>query len=1074
MAVSGAGREVRFVAWMRMMGQESVEYHRSTVLERGDDYPGMALAYYASRGETPLRWGGSGAAGLGLEGPVSVEGYEAVYGAGGARHPASGVRLVAARRPGMELVVSAHKSVAELGVIGRVEDMHRIMDAERDATLGYLDEVTRRVGGRRGRSAASTATGGLVYAHTRHATSRAGDPCPHDHVLLANVVEMRDVRGGWKAADTVLWREHLHAATMVGRVAAARAAVELGYGIEADRGPSGRLRHWRIAGIPDEVIDVHSKRSAEIDAECERRGDSSYRARGMAARTTRGAKELGVEGELVGRWRAELAAMGWPVERLIEAVESAAIRAGRPARLSLKGVRKMLGEVLSPEGELARRKVFSRRHVLVELAPYLFGQDPKVLEVLTDRALQDPEAIPLAAVAGAREQPYALASVLATEQAIADAVGRQLERCDAPTASPAGIDRAVGGAEQDLGGMLSGEQRQAAVSICSSGRGAELVVGVAGAGKTTMLQVVAAGFEASGCQVIGTATSGQAARTLGREAELAQSRTLASLLWRIDHDQVVLDERTVVILDEAGMTEDAHLVALTARIEAAGAKLVMVGDHHQLASVGPGGALAALVRRHPETVHRLVENRRQRDPDERRTLAELRDGEVQKAVAWYHSHDRIHAAPEHQPALQEAVEAWAADVATGNETGLYAWRRANVAALNIKAREWMEASGRLSGPELACPGGGRYRAGDRVVTLAPGPDGTLVTSQRAAIEAVDPEGQTLVLRADDGQQVLLPAEDAGADRLGYGYATTVHRAQGATVGRAHLFADGGGRELAYVAMSRARESTQVWAAADDLPQAVEDLRRDWSVRRTPTWAIDTALPDPATLDRGRFQALPNCQRARLAALFHAEQAMGAAAIAGIGLPDRAATLGQARQALDAARRARADLDQGAGIWANTEAGRAVGDLARAKAARQQAEETAEHGDRWRDRHGARKQALQAAELQADAERRWAAHFEPHIGRLDQEIARHQSTLERTAARLDQRQATTATVIEAGLEHQRHARQLAGRLKDYRDNLDRVPTTADIRRAATLTQPRPGPAQVPNAEPPDIRHTAPDL
>ena len=113
-----------------MMGQESVEYHRHTVMDRGDDHPGRALAYYASRGETPLAWGGSGAAGLGLAGSVTAETYDAIYGPGGARHPATGERLVKTRRPGLELVVSAHKSVAELGVIGRAEDMHRIMDAE--------------------------------------------------------------------------------------------------------------------------------------------------------------------------------------------------------------------------------------------------------------------------------------------------------------------------------------------------------------------------------------------------------------------------------------------------------------------------------------------------------------------------------------------------------------------------------------------------------------------------------------------------------------------------------------------------------------------------------------------------------------------------------------------------------------------------------------------------------------------------------------------------------------------------------------------------------------------------------
>ena len=53
----------------------------------------------------------------------------------------SGERLVACLRPGLELVVSPHKSVAELGVIGRAEDMHQIVDAERDATMAYLDDV---------------------------------------------------------------------------------------------------------------------------------------------------------------------------------------------------------------------------------------------------------------------------------------------------------------------------------------------------------------------------------------------------------------------------------------------------------------------------------------------------------------------------------------------------------------------------------------------------------------------------------------------------------------------------------------------------------------------------------------------------------------------------------------------------------------------------------------------------------------------------------------------------------------------------------------------------------------------
>lgn len=71
-----------------------------------------------------------------------------------------------------------------------------------------------------------------------------------------------------------------------------------------------------------------------------------------------------------------------------------------------------------------------------------------------------------------------------------------------------------------------------------------------------------------------------------------------------------------------------------------------------------------------------------------------------------------------------------------------------------------------------------------------------------------------------------------SDRFDHANAVTVHRMQGAIVDRAHVCADGGGRELAYVAMSRPRPS-QVYVTADDLDQAVEDLRLEWSAHPSP-------------------------------------------------------------------------------------------------------------------------------------------------------------------------------------------------------------------------------------------------
>ena len=163
----------------------------------------------------------------------------------GPRTPSDGARSVAAKRPGMELVVAAQKSVALLGLIGRAENMHSILDAETDATLAYLDTWMMVRGGRRGRSQKRGPTHGLIWARTRHATSRAGDPEPHDHVLIANMCHMADGKGGWKAVDTAALRDILHAATAFGRVASAAKAIELDYAIEPDDGQA-----WGIGVSP--------------------------------------------------------------------------------------------------------------------------------------------------------------------------------------------------------------------------------------------------------------------------------------------------------------------------------------------------------------------------------------------------------------------------------------------------------------------------------------------------------------------------------------------------------------------------------------------------------------------------------------------------------------------------------------------------------------------------------------------------------------------------------------------------------------------------------------------------------
>lgn len=844
------------MAWMRMMGADSVEYHRQTVLDRQDDHPGAAIAYYAERGESPLVWGGGAAARLGLAGHVSVEHYEDIFGPGGARHPVTGERLVSTKRPGLEIVVSAHKSVAELGVIGRAEDMHLILDAERDGTLAYLEQLTQDRGGRRGRVATPTPTSGLLYAVTRHATSRAGDPCPHDHVLIANLVEMLDERGGWKAADTALWREHLHAATAYGRLRSARVAVELGYGIVADDGPSGRLGHWAIAGVPDEVMAMHSKRAAEIDDATGSPTESSYRQRAIAARRTRSAKRHEQVTDLMARWQAEIENGPYTIAGIATDVDRACDQR-ITSELSDRDLDRLAAQLLAPDGRLAADKVFCRRDVIVAAAPHLFGLDPTTVDRLADRVLVHPDAVELEPFGGVRERVWAPRCVIDTEHAIEErAWSRHHARTTLPLA-PVIVDEAIKSTEASLGRRLMPSQRMAVRGICESNRGLDVVVGIAGSGKTTALDAVRLAHERHGYRVLGTATSGQAARTIGQGAGI-ESHTVASLLARLDRGSLTVDRRTLVVLDEAGMTDDHDLHRLLDHAARNQAKLVLVGDPRQLSAVGPGGGLEALVDRFDGHIWQLTDNIRQTDLTEREALAELRHGDIGSAVDWLADHDRIIAGTDRAEAIGAVIDGWLADTDAGADTLMLAWRRANVDALNHLARHAYTERGWLTGPEITAPGGRRYRQGDRVVTLAPYA-GLTVTSETGTVGQVHPDLGALTIRFDDGRHVLLPPAHTADNRLAHGYAITVHRAQGATVDTTHYLEDGGGRELAYVALSRARHRSTVYTHADDLDTAIDDLATTWTTERRQRWITGRTTPlDPDYLRapaRSRDQGL---------------------------------------------------------------------------------------------------------------------------------------------------------------------------------------------------------------------------
>lgn len=409
----------------------------------------------------------------------------------------------------------------------------------------------------------------------------------------------------------------------------------------------------------------------------------------------------------------------------------------------------------------------------------------------------------------------------------------------------------------ESGRGLTGDQRML-LHAAATERGTILcVVGPAGSGKTTALRVLADAYREDGVLVLGAAPSGRAADEL-QTATGVPSGTLHRLL--LDAQRVGgLPRGCVLLVDEAGMAETRVLAPVLELAHQAEGRAMLVGDPHQLPSVGAGGLFPALC--HRLGAISLDENRRQRDLSERQALALLRQGEPEAYLAHAAGRGRLHLEREPTDAKQRLLEDWW-QTAQHDLPGsvMLAYRRDDVRDLNEAARTVLERAGRL-GPDALQAGVREFRVGDRVLCRRNDRALGVTNGTRATIVDLDPT--ELRIRADTGSLATLPFEYV-AEQLEHAYAFTGHAAQGATVNHAYvLLRDHGNlREWGYVALSRASPETHLYLAERD-PLERETPLRDPNPS-TPldrvAHALERSSAEPLAIDKSRERRDPTIRR----------------------------------------------------------------------------------------------------------------------------------------------------------------------------------------------------------------------
>ncbi|TRW47513.1 AAA family ATPase [Georgenia yuyongxinii] len=754
---------------------------------------------------------------------------------------------------GFDLTFSVPKSVSVLWGVADARTQELIVEAHHAAVTQVLEFIEREVAATRVGSGgiAQVAVLGVAAVGYDHWDSRANDPQVHTHVVVSNKARTA-ADGKWRTLDS----RAIHHATVAlseyyNAVLADRLTGTFGVGWEQRARGTNRNPAWEISGVPDELITEFANRSRDIEAATDvlvaeytrthRHAPSAatvVRLRAQATLDTRPEKTIHSLAELTATWRerAEPVLGTDPTRWARDLIVSSEARAFTGEQVPLEAITEAGARVVAAVGE--KRSTWRHWNLWAEASRqtmrWRFGtvEDREaVVAMITDSAtrqslrLTPPELATTPALwrrADGTSMFRPRHGSYFTSEGLLAAEGRLLVRAEDLTGPsvPASVVAQAVTIPHD-GKSLTTQQAEVLEAVATSGRQVDVLVGPAGAGKTTAMRALLTAWATKhgAGSVVGLAPSAAAAAVLAEDLGIGCDNTAK---WLFEHDRGRAEFRAgqLVIVDEATLASTRTLDRITVLARAAGAKVLLVGDWGQLQSVDAGGAFSLLVDARGDDVPELSEVHRFTNAWEKRASLELRRGDVE-VIGTYAAHARLREGTTAQM-IDAAYEAWRADLVAGRSSILVTDSAESVRQLNERARAERIQTGQTSaGHDVALDDDARASVGDVVITrrnnrlLRTGRTGWVRNGDRWKVVDVRRDGSLQVRRAGRlGGSVVLPA-DYVAEHVDLGYAVTAHRAQGLTVDTSHVMVSATTtRENLYVSMTRGRDTNMAYVALD--------------------------------------------------------------------------------------------------------------------------------------------------------------------------------------------------------------------------------------------------------------------
>lgn len=356
---------------------------------------------------------------------------------------------------------------------------------------------------------------------------------------------------------------------------------------------------------------------------------------------------------------------------------------------------------------------------------------------------------------------------------------------------------------ESVPGSFSSEQKLALSHLLMDESGVRIVRGRAGSGKSHVLGQVATIAKSCGVNVIGLAPTHKAREELAKKPDFDQNDTVKGMLFKLRHGRFELPKYSLLVVDEAGMVgnEDYHELMRVAATRKC--NVILAGDERQLASVQRGGMYEVYASSYGSTT--LLDIQRQKSDWGKSVAMAFSRGEVATGVGILQAQNRLLVASNANESMQNLLSHWSKSEEKIADRLIIAVKNKDVDALNHGARQYLKVEGVLSGEEIAV-GGHHYMQGDRILIKQTNKELGLTNGDLAQLVAVSKDKFVLCLENEDkgskdNKEISFNPSSYSGFR--HGYATTVFKAQGASIRDVFVFHDGfAGVRNSYVALSR--------------------------------------------------------------------------------------------------------------------------------------------------------------------------------------------------------------------------------------------------------------------------------